>query len=64
MLKLTDDQKSLIDGAGKFIAGLAGFVLADKLFFNGSITTDFVRPLAGWLVCGGAFLLAWRLVRS
>jgi len=64
MLKLTQDQKDLIDLSGKFIAGLAGFVLADKVFMDGSITPDFLRPLAGWLICGGAFLLAWRLVRK
>lgn len=64
MATLTQDQKDLIDLAGKFIGGLAAFVLADKIFFAGAITPEFIRPAAGWLVCGGAALLGWRLVRK
>jgi len=61
---LTQDQKDMIDFAGKIIGGLAAFVLADKLFMDGTITPEFIRPAAGWLICGGAFLLGFRLVRK
>ena len=64
MAALTQDQKDLIDMAGKAVGALAAFVLADKIFMDGTITPDFLRPAVGWLICGGAALLGWRLVRK
>ena len=64
MATLTQDQKDLIDLVGKGIGALAAFVLADKIFMGGEITPDFLRPAVGWLICGGAALLGWRLVRK
>lgn len=64
MAALTKEQKDLIDIVGKVIGGLAAFALADRIFFDGTITPEFLRPAVGWLVCGGAALLGWRLVRK
>jgi len=33
------------------LIGLAGFIVADRLLFGGSITPEPVKQFAGWLVC-------------
>ena len=63
-MNLTQDQKDLIDTAGKGVGALAAFVLADRIFMDGTITPEFIAPAAGWLICLGAGLLGWRLVRK
>lgn len=64
MAQVNVDAKSAIDFGGKSLAALGAFLLADSIFLpDVSVTPGFIAPLVGWIVCGGAAVVAWRLVK-
>jgi hypothetical protein len=64
MATVTQEQKDMIDNAGRLVAALAGFMLVDKIWLDGAITPEFIKPIAGWVICIGGGLLASRLVHK
>ena len=57
------DTDKLIDWCGKALASAAGFMAADQLLFDGSVTPEAVQPFVGLLVCIGVAVVVWRFVK-
>jgi hypothetical protein len=57
------NTKSAIDVGGKILAAGAAFGLMDTLAFGGVVTPDLIKPFLGLIVCTGAAVVAWRLVK-
>ncbi len=51
---MTPDQKKLFISVCAVLMFIAGFALADNLFFGGETMPEAIKPFAGFLVCGGA----------
>ena len=63
MAQVDINTKAAIDVGGKILAAGAAFGLVDTLAFGGAITPELIKPFLGWIVCGGAAVVAWRLVK-